>query len=99
MWYSVLRSEAKLATSFSLVANVPSPLQEVKYRAGTVFQVRKSYDVFVRMDRIDMDGKFVDPREFVLVSVDEARALFTKPSKVLSDVIEESIMVCEAAYC
>lgn len=98
MWYSVLRSEAKLTTSFRLVANVASPLHEVKYRAGTVFQVRKS-DVFVRMDRIDMDGKFVDPREFVLVSVDEARALFSKPTKVLSDAIEESIMACEAAYC
>ncbi len=98
MWYSVLRSEAKLTTSFRLVANVDSPLQEMKYHAGTVFQVRKS-DVFVRMDRIHMDGALIDPREFVLVSVDEARALFTKPSKVLSDVIEESIMVCEAAYC
>lgn len=94
MWYSVLRREVVMTTSFQGRAL----LQDKKYRAGSVFLVKK-VDTFIRMYKIDAEGTIVDPKQFIILSVGEAREYFTKPTKVLSDAIEESIMVCEGAYC
>lgn len=95
MWYTVLREEVKLSTSYR---NQPG-LREVLYKAGTVMSATKRENDLVRLDRMKGPDEFVDSSEFIIMTTNECKEYLTKPTKDFDDAIEESFMVCEAAYC
>ena len=75
-------------------------------KAGTVFIAKKDFADSVRLFRIkystDRNGNTIpiaDPKNYIHMGADEARRLCTRPSTDFNSVIEESIMICEGAYC
>ena len=74
-------------------------------KAGTIFIAKKDYDS-VKLYRIkfsaDRNGKTIaitDSKNYMSISVEDAREWLTKPTKDFDAMIEESIMLCEGAYC
>jgi hypothetical protein len=75
-------------------------------KAGTVFIAKKDYAGYVKLFPIkygtSKDGKTIpvaDPKNYVHIDSRDALRFCTKPSKDFDSVIEESIMICEGAYC
>lgn len=96
MWYTVLVKDSELTTSISF-----DPVQLVSYNAGSVFSAKAISSEMVRLDllNLDDDGSIKRPGEFVVLTKEECKQLFTKPTQSFFDAVEESVMVCEAAYC
>lgn len=97
MWYTVLVKESELTTSISSIQE----MRFVVYNAGSVFSAKAIFSEMVRLDllNLDDDGSIRRPGEFVVLTKEECKQLFTKPTQSFSDAVERSIMVCEAAYC
>lgn len=95
MWYTVLKEEVKLSTSFKDV----SGLREVLYKAGTVMSATKRENNLVRLDRMNGPDEFADSSEFILMTTNECKEYLTKPTRDFDDAIEESFMICESVYC
>lgn len=76
------------------------------FKAGTIFIAKKDYAEQVRLFKVKFgtgtNGKTIpiaDPKNYVVLDSQEARNLCTRPSKDFDNVVEESIMICEGAYC
>lgn len=96
MYYAVLRKDIKIKCRNGVLT----------LKTGGVYQVAKTHDGAVKYRTIDTLG-FGDALDtygepygpWYDMSVTEAREHFTKPMQELNDAIEESFLVCEAAYC
>lgn len=72
------------------------------YKAGSMFAVNKIESGMITACCLDMNYTppiFKLGHGNLVLSVENARANFTKPTKDLTDLMEESIMVCESVYC
>ncbi len=88
MWYSVLKRELTLQEKFAG--------SDVVIRAGGVYKVSKH----LVDGQVGVRAVHVDELEKVMYfSPEEARGIFTTPTRNLDSAIEESFMVCEAVYC
>ena len=85
MWYAVLRRELTLQEKFAG--------STFKVMAGTVWIVKKDAEHGVRADHIH--NKYGP----LFLDQEDARKIFTRPTKDIDSVMEESINVCEAVYC
>ena len=90
MHYAVLRKEVKMPCSGG----------ELTLKVGGVYQIEFS-DIADAITYRSMDLSEAVPEAYGHWYKMSTNALeyFTKPSKDLNAVIEESFMVCEAAYC
>lgn len=75
-------------------------------KVGTVFLAKKDYAGYVRLFPVkygsDKDGKtipVIDPKNYVQMDSVDARRMCTRPTQDFDSVVEESIMICEGAYC
>ena len=95
MYYAVLRKEIKMPCSGG----------ELTLKVGGVYEVRSHYDKVYGMYTVQyrsMDLMEPTPEAYgpwYEMSVNSAREHFTEPKQDLNAVIEQSFMVCEAAYC
>lgn len=88
MWFSVLKRELTLQEKFAGSTLV--------VRAGGVYKVSKHLVDGV----IGVMAVHVDEMEKVMYfTPEEARGIFTTPTRDLNSAMEESFMVCEAVYC
>jgi hypothetical protein len=71
--------------------------QGVNIKAGSIFTAKKNGEL-VELSRV-VDFHPIRTNHSFLLSKEESRKLFTKPSSDLDSVIEEAIMICEAEYC
>ena len=72
------------------------------YKAGSMFAVNKIESDSITARCLDMTYTppiFKHGHGNLVLTVSTARDIFTKPTKDLTDLIEESIMVCESVYC
>lgn len=85
MWMAVLRKEC------------------YGYKAGAMFAVSKDdhfHMVLARYLDVSQESPIVHPDHKTLsMTSPQAKLIFTKPTKDLTSLLEESIMVCEATYC
>lgn len=84
MWYTVLS-----CTEFDADG----------YKAGTIYNCVKRKDGKVGMYRVDPATDHLEQTPSFLISPEVARKFFSKPTKSFTDAMEQSFMVCEAAYC
>ena len=95
MYYAVLRKEVKMPYSGGTLT----------LRVGGVYQVKSHYDEVygmytVKYRSVDLMEATPEPYgEWFEMSVNDAREHFTAAKQDLNAVIEQSFMVCEAAYC
>lgn len=85
MWYAVLQKEISW---YSTLLEKHIPVQ-----AGRVYKVEKDSPNFVRAVNVH------NPADVLHFSKQEAKVLFTRPTKDLDSAMEESFMVCEREYC
>lgn len=72
------------------------------YKAGSMFAVNRIENGTITARYLDVTHTppiFKHDHGNLVLSVDSARDNFTKPTKDLTDLMEESIMVCESVYC
>jgi hypothetical protein len=75
------------------------------FTVGTIFRVWAEGDTVYALKQnfenhpVTLKVIAIDNVQLFTYSKEMARRVFIKPSKDLEDVIEESIMLCEAAYC
>jgi hypothetical protein len=85
MWMAVLRKEC------------------YGYKAGAMFAVSKDdhfHVVVARYLDVSRTPVVVHPDHKTLsMTQPQAKLIFTKPTKDLTSLMEESIMVCESVYC
>jgi hypothetical protein len=84
MWMSVLRVEHK------------------GYKPGTMFAVTRVKDEVIAyyLDFAYSDGPRIDnSRAELRMGIGSAKAMFTKPTKDVSALMNESVNVSEAYYC
>lgn len=93
MYYAVLRKEIKMPCSGG----------ELTLRVGGVYEVRNgdsAQGTTVQYRSMDLSAFTPEPHgPWYEMSVKSAREHFVCSSRDLNAVIEESFMVCEAAYC
>ena len=95
MYYAVLRKEIKMPCSGGVLT----------LKVGGVYEVKSHYDEVYGMYTVKyrtMDLMEAVPEAYgpwYEMSVNDAREHFTAASQNLNAVIEESFLVCEAAYC
>jgi len=100
MYYAVLRKEVKMPCSGG----------ELTLRVGGVYEIKDRYDevygfttiLYRSVDTMGMDedtnfGDSYGP--WYEMPLKQAREYFTEPFNELDTVMEESFLVCEAAYC
>ena len=70
------------------------------FKAGSIFVATKTPSNMVVARLYDLERmEPVHARESITCGPSAAKAMFTKPTKSLSDAMEESINQCEANYC
>jgi hypothetical protein len=88
MWFSVLKRELNLQEKFAG--------STVVVRTGGVYKVSKHLvDGVVGVRAVHID----ELEKVMYFSPEEARGIFTTPTKSLDSALEESFMICEAVYC
>lgn len=88
MWYSILKYEQVMQDNFGGNRHT--------IRAGSIFRVEKA---MINGARSVKATSLYEETRVLMLTVDEARAIMTKPSSDIAEVHEEAIMICEGAYC
>lgn len=68
-------------------------------KAGSIYNVTVGMHGMVVFYRVNSDGARLGINADFVLFREEARKYFSQPTKSFTDAMEQSFMVCEAAYC